>query len=171
MTFFRFLRWVLFLRIKKIRPLWYLEYNKSTARALLKEEYEWEYYGGHHLENRIAAFDHGFFMPTKYRVDQRNNSLAAEARHGVISRNTAMIEYAKPPKVDSDLIDYVKKRLGLSDIDFDEIMRGPIRTYLDYPSYKKRFELLRPLFNMLAKANLVPLSFYLKYCFPAKAPE
>jgi tRNA(Ile)-lysidine synthase TilS/MesJ len=168
MTFFRFLRWVLFLRIKKIRPLWYLNYNKTIARELLEKEYDWKYYEGHHLENRIAAFDHSFLMPTKYSVDQRNNSLAAEARHGTVSRDNAIIEYSKPPKVDPDLIDYVKKRLELNDVEFEEIMRGPIRSYRDYPSYKKRFERFRPLFKILAKANLVPLSFYLKYCFPAK---
>ena len=50
-------------------------------------------------------------------------------------------------------------------------MMCPVLTYRDYPNYKKRFELLRPSVNRLAKANLVPLSFYLKYYFPAKAPK
>ena len=30
MTFFQFLRWTVFNRIKKIRPLWYLEYDKES---------------------------------------------------------------------------------------------------------------------------------------------
>ena len=80
-----------------------------------------------------------------------------------------MIKNAKPPKVDSDLLDYVKNRLRLNYIEFDEIMMCLVLTYRDYPNYKKRFELLRPSFNRLAKANLVPLSFYLKYYLPAKA--
>ena len=42
------------------------------------------------------------------------------------------------------------------------------KSWTDYPTYKKRFESLRPLFYVLAKANLVPMSFYLKYCFPVK---
>ncbi|GAB1465738.1 hypothetical protein MASR2M54_12380 [Aliarcobacter cryaerophilus] len=41
-----------------------------------------------------------------------------------------------------------------------------IKIWQEYPTYKKTFELLRPLFKILAKANLVPMSFYLKYCFP-----
>ena len=53
-------------------------------------------------------------MPKKYRGDQRNKSLAAETRHGVVSLDTTMIKNAKPPKVDSYLIDYVKNRLGLT---------------------------------------------------------
>ena len=41
---------------------------KIKARSLLKEKYDWEYYGGHHLENRIASFDHSFLMPTKFEL-------------------------------------------------------------------------------------------------------
>ena len=47
-------------------------------------------------------------------------------------------------------------------------MVGPKRTFRDFRTYKRRFERLRPLFFLLARANLVPMSFYLKYCFPLK---
>jgi hypothetical protein len=42
------------------------------------------------------------------------------------------------------------------------------KSWHEYPTYKRRFERMRPLFSVLAKADLVPMSFYLKYCFPAK---
>ncbi|MES2691175.1 MAG: LPS biosynthesis protein, partial [Bacteroidota bacterium] len=70
---------------------------------------------------------------------------------------------------DPELINYMKKRLGLSDKEYQEIMNGPKRSFRDFKTYKKRFERLRPLFFILAKANLVPMSFYLKYCFPMKS--
>ena len=168
MTFFRFLRWTVFNRIKKIRPLWYLEYDKESARSILENEYEWNYYGGHHLENRLAAFDHSYLMPTKFNVDQRNNSLSALARGGKLSQSDALAEYAKPPVIEKGLVDYTKKRLKLSDDEFDLIMNGPLRHWSDYKTYKRRFEIFRPLFFVLAKFNLVPTSFYLKYCFPVK---
>ncbi len=168
MTFFQFLRWTVFNRIKKIRPLWYLKYDKESAQEILKKEYGWTYYGGHHLENRLAAFDHSFLMPTKFNVDQRNNSLSAMVRSGKLSQSEALKEYSKPPVLEDGLIDYVKKRLKLSDDEFDAIMKGPIRHWSEYKTYKKRFELFRPLFLILSKANLVPTSFYLKYCFPIK---
>ena len=44
----------------------------------------------------------------------------------------------------------------------------PPRMWHEFPTYKKRFERMRPIFAGLAKANLVPMSFYLKYCFPVK---
>ena len=85
-------------------------------------------------------------------------------------RAEAWAEYNTPPVIEDELIDYFKKRLGLSDALYEQVMQAPPKNWTDYPTYKKRFERLRPLFHMLAKANLVPMSFYLKYCFPAKAP-
>ncbi len=60
----------------------------------------------------------------------------------------------------------LKKRLKISDEEFNQLMNAPKKTYRDYKTYKKRFEFFRPLFYILAKSNLVPMSFYLKYCFP-----
>lgn len=168
MTFFNFLRWTLLLRIKKIRPLWYLKYDKKSARKLLEEKYGWEYYGGHHLENRIAAFDHSYLMPTKFKVDQRNNSLSASVRSGLMKREDALKEYQKKPILEEGILEYTKKRLSLTDEQFQEIMKGKIRSWKDFKTYKKRFERFRPLFKILSNYNLVPKSFYLKYCFPIK---
>jgi N-acetyl sugar amidotransferase len=167
MTFERFLWWSCVARIKKIRPFWYISYTKEEARAFLEKEFGWEYYGGHHLENRMTAFFHGIYAPQKFRTDFRNNTLSALSRMGKMTREEAWAEYNTPPRVERELLAYFKKRLGLSDDEYERIMNQPPNSWHDYPTYKKRFERLRPLFAVLAKANLVPMSFYLKYCFPA----
>lgn len=171
MTFTRFVRSALFSQVKFIRPLWYLKYTKENAKQFLTSHFDWKYYGGHHLENRLAAFSHGVYLPQKFGADMRNNTLAACARNGTISREQAWAEYNTPPVIEDELIRFFKKRLALSDDQYDQIMRSTPKKWTDYPTYKKRFELLRPFFFVLAKANLVPMSFYLKYCFPAKAPQ
>jgi N-acetyl sugar amidotransferase len=168
MSFWKFIYWTVFKRIRKIRPLWYLHYSKEDAMEFLIKEFDWKYYGGHHLENRMTAFHHSYYTPTKFGLDQRNNSLSASVRSGKISREKALEMYALPPHIEDDLVEYFKKRMGLSDAEFDEIMKKPQKFYTDYYTYKKRFELYRPLFAILAKLNLVPMSFYLKYCFPKK---
>jgi N-acetyl sugar amidotransferase len=168
MTFERMLFSSLAARIRKIRPFWYMDYNKEDARALLEREYGWEYYGGHHLENRMTAFFHSIYAPEKFNSDFRNNTLAALVRNGKMSREEAWREYNTPPHVEEDLLTYFQKRLGLSDNEYKSIMAEPPRSWWEFPTYKKRFERFRPLFKILAKANLVPMSFYLKYCFPIK---
>lgn len=167
MTFERFLFWVLFARIRKIRPFWYLDYSKEDARALLERDYGWKYYGGHHLENRMTAFFHSVYAPRKFGVDFRNNTLSALVRNGKLSRREAWARYQEEPHAEEELVEYFCKRLGLSANEYASIMAQPPKMWTDYPTYKRRFERMRPLFRLLADANLVPRSFYLKYCFPA----
>lgn len=166
MTFFNFMRWTLFSQIKKIRPFWYLNYSKEEAREFLQNEFDWKYYGGHHLENRMSAFFHSVYLPQKFGGDFRNNTLAALAREGTMSRAEAWREYNLPPTVEEDILNYFVKRMDFTMSQFEDIMAGPRRTWREFPTYKSRFERLRPLFHILAKAELVPMSFYLKYCFP-----
>lgn len=171
MTFTRFLTSALFHRVKFIRPLWYLEYSKEHAKAFLSERFDWRYYGGHHLENRMTAFYHSVYLPEKFGSDMRNNTLAARVRNRTLTRAEAWAAYNTPPFIEGELVNYFKKRLGLDDQKYQQIMAAPPKNWTEYPTYKKRFERLRPLFHILAKANLVPMSFYLKYCFPAKASQ
>lgn len=167
MTFERFLWWSCVAKIRKIRPFWYVRYSKEEARRFLETRFGWQYYGGHHLENRMTAFFHGIYAPQKFNSDFRNNTLSALVRNGAMSREDALREYASPPVVEDELLAYVKKRLGLTDEQYETVMREPPKSWRDYPTYKRRFERLRPLFHLLAKRNLVPMSFYLKYCLPA----
>lgn len=169
MTFFQFLKWAIVYRQKFIRPLWYIHYEKERARQWLSENTGWRYYGGHHLENRSSTFAHTVWLPQRFGTDYRNLTLAASVRAGKMSRNEALNLYKQPVEADPELVAYVKNRLSITDDEYDAIMDGPKRTFRDFRTYKKRFERLRPLFYVLAKANLVPMSFYLKYCFPIKA--
>ncbi len=164
MTFMAFMKWILYRRIKKIRPFWYISYSKEMARDYLKREFGWEYYGGHHLENRIAAFQHIFYNYYKFNIDNRNLSLAAAVRSGTISREEAIeIFYHRPPEHESGLLEYFKERMCLTDCQYNELMNLPNKCYKDYKTYKPLFEKLRPFFYIFAKANLVPMSFYIKY--------
>jgi len=164
MDFFAFMKWVLFKRIRKIRPFWYIKYSKEEAREYLTKEFGWEYYAGHHLENRITAFQHSYYNYHKFGIDNRNLSLAAGVRSNLIQREDAINTfYNQQPYIEEGLLDYFKKRFGLSDEEFEALMKIPNKTYRDYPTYKPLFEKLRPLFYILAKLNLVPMSFYIKY--------
>lgn len=169
MTFSRFMKWTVVKRIHKIRPLWYIKYSKEEARAFLEKEFGWEYYGGHHLENRMTAFFQSYYCPEKFHVDYRNNSLSASVRSGKMNREQAIDEYYnQAPYLEPELLTYFKNRLGFTDAEFEMIMKREPKYWFEYPTYKKRFEMFRPLFYVLMKAHLVPHSFYMKYCFPTR---
>jgi len=157
------LRWMMFSGIKKIRPLYYMDYDKEAAKKLLAERYGWRWYGGHHLENRFTAFVHSFFFPTRWGIDFRIAGYSAYCRNGWMSREEALKLIQEPPYIEPGLVEFVRKRLGYSEKEFDRIMSLPKKTYRDYTTYKKVFETLRPLFWMMYKLDLVPKSFYMKY--------
>ena len=169
MTFFQFLKWIVLYRQKFIRPLWYINYSKKKAQQELFERTGWLHYDGHHLENRASAFAHQIWIPRRFGLDYRFLTLASKARNGEISRDTALKEYNLPLKKNIRLEEYVMKRLNLSLWEYESYFANKDRkTWREFKTYKKRFEYFRILFFLFANANLVPYSFYLKYCFPIK---
>ena len=111
----------------------------------------------------MTAFWQSYYTPTKFDIDQRNNSLGAACRSNLMTREQAIEEYKKPPHLENELLDYFIKRMGFTEQEFNEIMNRPKKTFRNYKTYKQRFERYRPLFYLLAKFNLVPMSFYIKY--------
>lgn len=164
LTLGKFLWYSVVTKIQRLRPLYYIDYNKEEAKAFLKKEFDWEWYGGHHLENRFTAFYHSYFMPVRFNLDFRVLGYAAMARSGQLTRQEALAKMAEGPAYDEEIVALVKKRLGFSDARFDEVMSLPINHWTDYETYKKTFERLEPLFRILMKLNRVPESFYIKFC-------
>lgn len=157
------LQWMLFGRIKKIRPLYYMNYDKEAAKKLLAEKYGWQWYGGHHLENRFTAFAHSYFFPRRWDMDFRIAGYSAYCRNGWMTREEASRLMAEPPHLEPGLLEFLKKRLGFSDEEFESLMTMPKKSYKDYPTYKQTFERMRPFFWLMYKMDLIPKSFYMKY--------
>jgi len=163
MSLLSFLKWMLIKRIKRFRPFWYIAYSKEEAREFLMKNFDWKYYGGHHLENRMTAFQHSYYSIKKCNIDQRYNSLSALVRAGKITKEDALKIMNEEPHIEPELFEYTIKRLGFSKEEFDNLIKLPLKTYRDYPTYKKTFEKLKPFFWLMYKINLVPKSFYVKY--------
>lgn len=159
----RWLKWSGFDKIKKIRPLYYLDYNKEEVKQFLADKYQWQWYGGHHMENRTAYFTNNYYLPKKFGIDLRYCEYSALIRSGRMTREEAVEKINQEKPFDIGILEEVKKRLGFSDELFEEVMQRPLKSYRDYKTYKQTFERLRPLFWAMYKADLVPKSFYLKY--------
>jgi N-acetyl sugar amidotransferase len=165
------LRWAAVRGIRRIRPLYYLDYDKAAAKQFLSSNLGWEWYGGHHLENRFTAFWHTYFLPRRYGIDARQLGHAALVRSGQMSREQALAELAEPVVADPEIVALVRKRLAFTDEEFEAIMIAPHRNYWDYPTYKSTFERLRPLFWLLYRLDRLPKSFYMKFAFPDPARQ
>ena len=164
LTLTKFLKSIIFDRVKFIRPFWYINYSKETAQQFLKKNYNWKYYGGHHLENRMTAFYHQVYLPQKFNVDLRTLSLSALTRSGIMKRDDAINDLKKKRNIDNSLIKLFKKRLNLTDMEYNNVMNSKPNYWQSYPTYKNFFEFFGPIFYFFAKLNLLTMSFYLKYC-------
>ena len=164
LTLFQFLKWCLFYQQKFIRPFWYMDYSKEKAKLELTNKTGWQDYGGHHLENLATAFGHEVWLPKRFGLDFRNLKISADVRNGKISRiegEALLHAQRRPTKI---LEEYLRNRLQISSEEYDRVLDQPLKFSNDFKTYKPIFKKLKLLFFILAKRELVPMSFYLKYC-------
>lgn len=159
----KWLKWTIFDGIKKIRPLYYLDYDKEHTKKFLSEKFGWQYYGGHHMENRTSWFTNNYWLPKKFGYDLRLCEYSALIRSGQWTQEQATLALREPKPMDDMILQEIRNRLKITDEEFQEYLNAPNKTYRDYPTYKKTFEQLRWFFYILARTNLIPISFYLKY--------
>lgn len=161
----KWLKWMLINRIKKMRPLYYIDYDKQKTKEFLAKEYGWQWYGGHHMENRTAYFVNNYYLPEKFNIDLRYSEFSALVRAGQMMRGEALVKIKEKKPFDMDILEEIKKRVGFTDIEFEDIMKAKPLHFTNYKTYKKTFEKLRPFFFLLYKTGYVTKSFYIKYCF------
>lgn len=151
--------------IKTIAPFNYIDYQKKNAQKVLKELYGWEYYGGHHHENLFTKFTISNWLPKKFGIDKRIITLSAQIVSGEISKNEALEIINRLP-YDADKIDdeknFVIKKLGFSEVEFQSIWDSPNKSFLDYASnYStiKRFaKIIIPIVSLILPQK--PKIFY-----------
>ena len=160
----KWIKWMVVDKIKKFRPLYYMDYDKQKTKEFLAKEYGWQWYGGHHMENRSAYFVNNYYLPKKFNIDLRFSEYSALVRSGQLLRSDALIKIKEPKPFDPDILEEIKKRVGFNDAEFDQIMSAPPLHFTNYKTYKKTFEKLRPFFYLLYKSGYVTKSFYVKFC-------
>ena len=136
------------LTLRRVDILNYLDYNKQEAMQLLERELGWKYYGGKHHESIYTRFYQGYILPTKFGYDKRRSHLSSQICSGEITRESALAELQRPtyaPSMQEEDREYVAKKLGISDSEFDAIMNLPRKSFSDYPSYGRVIE--GPLFK------------------------
>jgi hypothetical protein len=74
-----------------------------------------------------------------------------------MSREEALQSLREPPYAEGkvrDDVEYVRKKLGMSEADFKSIMDLPPKSIRDYPSYYPIFEKYTPLMRLAFKIAL-----------------
>ncbi len=138
---------------RRVDILNYIDFNKTEAMKILEQELGWRYYGGKHYESIYTRFYQGYILPTKFGYDKRRSHLSSLICSGETTRDAALKELDKPtyqPTMQEEDREYVVKKLGLSEDEFEAILNAPKKTFWDYPSYGRVIEgpLLKGLYNI-----------------------
>jgi hypothetical protein len=141
--FFRYYFWNRYVkRMKVLRPLNFLPYNRLDAIKTLERELDFKYYGGKHFESRFTKWQQLYWRPQKFGFDSRRIHLSSLIYSEQISRDEALKELEGDTKNEEEAkeeIGYVLKKLSITEEEFNKVMLEPTKTYRDYPSNYKYF--------------------------------
>jgi N-acetyl sugar amidotransferase len=146
-SFFEAYVWFPFVkRMRTARPLNYLPYDKAQAVAELESTIGWRSYGRKHGESLFTKLFQNHYLPTKFGYDKRRPHLASLIASGQMTRDQVLKELDKPlydlRELEID-IEYFCKKLRITRAQFDEFMRTPPHHYTDFPTWERRYRMLK----------------------------
>jgi N-acetyl sugar amidotransferase len=131
-------RYVFVQRIKYLPILNYVAYNRAEAKSIIARELGWADYGGKHSESIFTKFFQDYILPRKFGMDKRRPHLATMVLSGQMTRAAALAALGEPAETPERLeqeLAFFLKKMRLSETEFDDIMRSPVKSFRDYPSH------------------------------------
>jgi N-acetyl sugar amidotransferase len=119
-------------------PLDYIGYDKEIAKQELIATFGWRDYGQKHFESIFTRFYQAFILPNKFGIDKRIFHYSSLVTSGRLLREEAkeMLNNDDYFNTGQFLIDkeFIKKKLGFNELEFDTILNSPPESHFDYPS-------------------------------------
>jgi len=136
-------------KIQIFSPLNYIHFNKKEAIQILTDEIGWREYKYKHYENIFTRFYQGYILPEKFNIDKRKAHLSTLICSNQITKEEALEELKNHPYGNIDLLhqdkEFVLKKLGFSESEFNDIMKSPPRKHTDFPSLVNYLSFLNKL--------------------------
>lgn len=139
-------------KIKLIRPLDFMPYDKEEATQFLVDEFGYQRYAQKHFESRFTKFYESYWLPKKFGYDTRKVQYSSLILTGQMSREEA-IEKLKTPAVDEETLkqdfEYIATKLGISVDELQSYMDAPNKTYKDYKNQMGVYDIGAKVLRML----------------------
>lgn len=131
-------------KMKTVRPLNYMPYNKQEALQELIATIGYKEYGRKHGESRFTKFFQNHYLPVKFGIDKRRMHFSSMILSGQMTREEAVAELTKQLYDPAELADdmgYVAKKLGVSVEQLKVLVNEPGHSYNEFsnwdPAYKR----------------------------------
>jgi N-acetyl sugar amidotransferase len=154
---FNLFAWTYMKKIKTVSILNYLNYNKKEVMNVLQNELGWVYYGGKHYESVYTRFFQGYILPQKFNIDKRRGHLSDLINSGQIKRETALSEIMTTgydPVLMAQDKQFVMKKLLLTAEEFEDLMKLPKKTFIDFPNNEAKINELKKFVNYLRSKGM-----------------
>lgn len=138
-------------RIEVMTLLDYIPYVKADVKQFLIEELCWRDYGGKHCESIFTRFYQGYILAAKFGVDKRKAHLSGLICSGQMTKDQGLKQLeglAYDPRQLREDHEFVLKKLGLTEGEFETIMRTAVRDHREFEvegSFFSDYPLIRPL--------------------------
>lgn len=146
-SFFKYYVWYPFVKkMRTIRPLNYMPYDKHRAIAELETTIGWRSYGRKHGESLFTKVFQNDYLPRKFGYDKRRPHLSSMIVSGQMSREEAMAKLAEPLYDKEELevdLNYFCKKLRITRAQYEEFINGPKRDYDAFPTWVSRHRALK----------------------------
>ena len=144
-------------RLKKIRPLNYIDYDKEKAIKELHDEIGFEYYGGKHCESVFTRLYQNYILLNKFGINKTKAHYSSLIVSGQMSRKEAMEklksnEYTNNKELlESDIAVFLNNT-GLTRKEFDEKIENKfVRSHEEFKNFKSRVEFFRKIKHFFIK--------------------
>lgn len=154
-SFFEYYLWYPFVKkMRTVRPLNYMPYDKAKAVEELEKTIGWRSYGRKHGESQFTKLFQNYYLPKKFGFDKRRPHLSSLIVSGQMTREQALKKLDEPLYDPYELeidIDYFCKKLKITREQFNQLMDEPIHHYSDFDNWDKYYHWLKTGQNLIAK--------------------
>lgn len=146
-SFFQHYVWFPFVkRMRVVRPLNYLPYDRAMAIRELESTIGWRSYDRKHGESLFTRFFQNYYLPLKFGYDKRRPHLSSLIVSGQITRDAALVKLQEPLYEPIELetdITFLCKKLQISRAEFNELMAAPIHHYSEFRNQDRLYGALK----------------------------
>ena len=149
-----YIKYPFFKRMRTLRPLNYMSYDKASALKELERTVGYKPYPRKHGESLFTKLFQNYYLPEKFGMDKRRPHLSSLIVSGQVSREQALAKLEEPLYDAAELeidIAYFCKKLRITRQAFDELIKAPIHHYSDFPNWDGRYRLLKKIQTLVAK--------------------
>lgn len=135
-------------KMKTVRPLNYMNYDKKEALEYLQDKIGYKDYGRKHGESVFTKFFQNYYLPKKFGYDKRRPHLASQILSGQIERDDALRALEQPLYDPHELVEdkaYIAKKLRISVEDLDVLSTLPGKDYREYGNWDRKYMAIKKI--------------------------